>query len=204
MTFQGCTSSCTFDGGAIELVNSSGSSVTVNSVSVQLNAPGDTNACVVNIWPSNASVPGGGILVDAQTTTGAGLGCPAGGQFDSSDSGPNGSDWANSCSNSGVVPQVTVTANGVAETLTDSQLILNTGGVDLSGCPSGTNESEPWTALSGATPGGPTPPEQYGGFNPTSPQMQPCNTRRPVDCATGDFWHTFDLLQIPGGACRWI
>ena len=32
----------------------------------------------------------------------------------------------------------------------------------------------------------------YMGFNPQ------CNTKRPVNCATGNFWHTFDDLDVPG------
>ena len=95
--FEGCAppSACTYDGGAIELVNSSGASVTINSVSVQLNAPGDTVSCVVNLWPSNLTLAAGATLVDTQTASGAGSGCPAGGEFDTSDVGPNGSSgWA--------------------------------------------------------------------------------------------------------------
>ena len=197
VTFEGCqpVSSCQFDGGAIELVNTSSSPITVGSVSVQLNASGDTTSCVVNIWPSNVTIPASGTAIYAQTVSGAGNGCPSGGSFDTSDVGPNGSNWSGNCSQSGVVPQVTVAANGASATFTDFQQILNTGGIDLASCPSGTNnESRQWTELGSgmqATTGN-------GGGSPLVAQIATTCAGRPVNCATGDFWHTFDLLSVPG------
>ncbi len=201
VTFEGCTpsASCAFDGGAIELVNSSGAPVTINSVSVQLNAPGDTVPCVVNLWPANLSLAAGATLIDAQTASGAGSGCPSGGLFDTSDVGPNGSSWVSHCNNSGVVAQVTVTANGAAQTFADTQQVLNTGGIDLNACPTGTNESQPWTHIGGR----PIPPGfMGGGGNPFAPQIPSCNAGHPVNCATGNLWETLNELSVPGAGCR--
>ncbi len=47
------------------------------------------------------------------------------------------------------------------------------------------------------SPGGGLPQEYNGGSNPSGKQTT-CNTPRPVNCATGDFWHTFTDLSIPG------
>jgi RHS repeat-associated protein len=42
------------------------------------------------------------------------------------------------------------------------------------------------------------PTETLGGSNP-SEDVQTCNmTATPVNCSTGDFWHTFDDISIPG------
>lgn len=42
-----------------------------------------------------------------------------------------------------------------------------------------------------------TPVEMLGGLN-AAYQIPQCNTGNPVDCATGDFWHTFNDISIPG------
>lgn len=201
--FEGCTGSCTFDAGAVRVYNASGSSVTVNSVQIQFDAPGDTTSCIYNIWPSNVTLPAGDSLVLTQTASGAASGCtPSQGLMDSSDIGPNGSNWAGNCSESGVVPQVTVTANNVAQTIVDSTQVLNTGGIDLASCPSGSNESEPWTEVY-PNPGV-TSSSTFGGSNPAAAQLVSCNKggssghNDPVNCATGDLWETYQELSVPG------
>lgn len=47
------------------------------------------------------------------------------------------------------------------------------------------------------TVGGPTVAEQGGPPNP-SQHSTTCSTGRPVNCATGEFWHQFDDLKVPG------
>lgn len=49
--------------------------------------------------------------------------------------------------------------------------------------------------------GGPlSPPETLGGFNPSEPQAGSCqdSVGCPVNTATGNFWHTFGDLAVPG------
>jgi RHS repeat-associated protein len=188
--FEGCapTSSCSYDGGGVKVTNTSNAAVTVNQLQVKL------STCTYNIWPTTISLPAGQSLVYAQMVSGADNGCTASGTFDTSDVGPNGVGWSGNCSQSGVIPEVDVTANGVLQAFTDSGQVLNTGGKDLASCPSGSNESEPWTQINGGVTAG----QQYGGSNPSAPQLVGCNHGAPVDCATGDFWHTFDEISIPG------
>jgi RHS repeat-associated protein len=45
--------------------------------------------------------------------------------------------------------------------------------------------------------GGPTVPEQGGAPNPSQHQTT-CSSSWPVNCATGEFWHTFDDLSVAG------
>ncbi|HUY22655.1 MAG TPA: DUF6531 domain-containing protein, partial [Acidimicrobiales bacterium] len=50
--------------------------------------------------------------------------------------------------------------------------------------------------------GGPSAPSvgsnSYGGANLVSKQVKVCNQGDPIDCATGDFWETYNLLSVPG------
>src|SRR5579863_2987242 len=87
--------------GAVLVRNASSSSVTVNSVQIQFNAPGDTTNCIYNIWPQNVTLPAGHSLIVTQTASYGSAGCtPSIGSMDSSDIGPNASTWS-SCSQSG-------------------------------------------------------------------------------------------------------
>jgi hypothetical protein len=46
---------------------------------------------------------------------------------------------------------------------------------------------------------GPTfPGEHYGGSNPSEPNVCDGSCGQPIDTLTGNFWHTFDDLLIPG------
>src|SRR5207247_7182727 len=87
-------------------------------------------------------------LIVTQTASGAADGCDnSAGFFDTSDIGPNGTGWAGRCDQSGVIPQIDLSINGVVSTFTDTGQVLNTGGIDLAACPAGTNESTQWTQI---------------------------------------------------------
>jgi hypothetical protein len=156
--FDGChpSSSCEYDGGAVRLVNNSGSTVTIDSVKVEY-----SSACVYDIWPHNTVLASGKQLIVDQltsTSTQTAEGCtnttnpaaPSYGIMDGSDIGPNGANWSANCTQSGVIPQVEVQVNGSTTTFADTGQVLNTGGVDSTFCPpSGAprNESIQWTPI---------------------------------------------------------
>ncbi|MFD0632608.1 hypothetical protein ACFQ9X_14375 [Catenulispora yoronensis] len=155
--FDGCTGSCSFDGGAIRFINNTGIQVHVDYVKVAF------GTCVFDIWNKNVPVDPGQSAIFTQTISGAAAGCTTNGSFDSSDVGPNGADWSGHCDQSGVVPQIEFSIDGVPSTLADSGKILNTGGVDGAECGMG-NESQQWApAGSVSCPGtvlGLAPPTQ--------------------------------------------
>jgi hypothetical protein len=148
VVFEGCAppSSCAYDAGAVMVTNSSGATVTVDSVEI------DIDTCTFNMWPS-ASLPPGSSLVVTQNASGADCGCTANGHMDTSDIGPGGSCKLD-CSPDGIIPVVKVTVNGITSTFLDTGQVLNTGGFDLAECPVGTNESTQWTAIGSAPCGG--------------------------------------------------
>src|SRR5262249_12127417 len=125
--YEGCAG-CTYDSGAVRIVNNSNADVVINSVVVRL------DTCAFNIWPHNVVLPAGEQLILAQTVPGAGNGCTADGEFDTSDVGPNGAAWASHCNQSGVIPTVDVTVGGVKTTYVDTQQVLNTKGIDAATC----------------------------------------------------------------------
>jgi hypothetical protein len=137
------------DSGAVRIVNNSPSSVTVNSVVVGM------STCTMDLWPHNVVVPAGGQMVMADTSGAVPAGCPnvaSGFQFDTSDIGPNGTNWSFNCAQSGIIPSVTTTIDGVTTTANDSGQVLNTGGVDKAACPGVpggglANESTQWTLI---------------------------------------------------------
>jgi hypothetical protein len=139
--FQGCAGCPDLDAGAVRLVNNTGGPLTVNAVIVRL------ETCTFNLWPSNIAVPLGGELIVTQTANGAGAGCTTDGRFDTSDVGPQSTDWSGMCTNSRLIPQIEVTVNGVTTTYADTGQVLNTGGIDKASCPTGTNESTQWTPI---------------------------------------------------------
>lgn len=208
VVWEGCSGGCSsYDGGAVLITNSSSSSVTINSVDVKLSTC--TYQWPNSVWTSAVSLnPGQSLIVD-QTASGAGNGCTSSTMsafpMDTSDIGPGGSGWATNCSQSGVVPDVVVTANTVQNTLTDADQVLNTGGVDRNSCPNGTNESEPWTSLYptvGPQGGPPTPAETRAGGSPSEPCAK-CQTSspkvgEPIDPSTGDFYETTTDLNVSG------
>lgn len=140
VVFSGCTPNCTFDAGAVRLVNNSPNAVTVNSVVV------DVSTCSFDIWPHNTVLASGQQLIVTQRATVATAVCGGtSGAFDTSDIGVNGA--GTNCTPDGVVPQVVATIDGVANTFSDAGQVLNTGGIDKAACPSGANESIPWTLI---------------------------------------------------------
>jgi hypothetical protein len=139
--FQGCQpkSSCVYDTGAARLVNNTSATLTINSVVITF------DTCVYDIWPHETMLPPGKQLIVTSTASGHSRGCtPQLGLMDSSDIGPGGSSWVGHCTNSGIIPQVAVTINGVRQVFLDTGQVLNTGGIDKALCPAGgDNESKP-------------------------------------------------------------
>jgi len=94
----------------------------------------------------NVPLDSGDSLIDTQVISGPSGGCPADGSFDTSDVGPDGANWSGNCTQSGVVPTVEFSIDGVVSTLSDTGKILNTGGVDGASCGMG-NESQQWAPI---------------------------------------------------------
>ena len=146
--FQGChpLSSCTFDGGAVRVVNNTASPVNISDVALSV------SSCVFQLWPGATLQPGQELIV-TQTASGAGDGCPGPSPItgtstmDTSDIGPGGAAWTNHCSDDQVKPTVSMNVDGVASTFKDSPEVLNTGGLDVATCPNGTNESTQWSLI---------------------------------------------------------
>jgi hypothetical protein len=142
--FAGCHANCTFDAGAVRFVNNSPLPVTLDFVHVRL------STCVFDMWPHGTVLQPNQQFIVTQTASGAAGGCDnSRGFFDTSDIGPNGTDW-DTCTQSGVVPEVDASINGVVSTFVDAGKVLNTGGVDLATCPGGPNESTQWTQIGSA------------------------------------------------------
>jgi hypothetical protein len=151
VTYNGCSpsSSCTFDGGAIRLVNTGFSPITIDSTTLNV------GGCVYDIWKHSITIAGGGQLILAQTASGAGNGCSTSAPYtgattmDTSDDGPGGAGWSGDCNQSKVTPGIQVTVGGTTTSYNDTGQVLNTGGIDLAECPAGTNESTQWTLIGG-------------------------------------------------------
>jgi hypothetical protein len=142
VTFDGCAGSCSFDGGAVRIVNGTGLSQTVNSITVTF------GTCTWDLWQKNVVLQPGQQFIIAQTASGASSGCDNhSGLFDTSDIGPNSTSWAGNCNQSGIIPQINATIDNVVNTLADTGQVLNTGGVDLASCPAGSNESTQWSLI---------------------------------------------------------
>src|SRR6266571_988592 len=141
--FEGCKGACAFDGGAVRIVNNSGSPVRIDSVAIKI------STCTFNMWPA-ANVPSGSQLIVAQNTSGGSNGCTTDGSLDTSDVGPGGSGYAGNCTPDQIIPEVDVSIDGDISTFPDAGQILNTGGVDRADCPPGSNESIQWTPVGGA------------------------------------------------------
>ena len=158
VTFEGCTGSCSFDSGAVRIVNNSASPVTINSVAVKV------STCSYQLWPS-VNLAAGGQLIVTQTISGAASGCASDGTMDTSDVGPGGSSYSGNCTPDGVIPEVDVSIDGHLSAFTDSGQVLNTGGFDLASCPNGSNESTQWTPIGDAPCAGSVlslaPPSQH-------------------------------------------
>ena len=140
--FGGCSvaGGCTFDAGAVRLINNTGVNVNVDYVKVSF------GTCVYDIWRHDVPLAPNGQYIVTQTINSFSAGCTSDGTFDTSDIGPNGASWAGNCTQSGVVPLVTVSIDGVVSDFPDSGKILNTGGVDGADCGMG-NESQQWAPV---------------------------------------------------------
>ena len=132
-----------WDTSALRIDNLSATSITVG-------ATVDIGDFHYALW-SPHTVPAGGRLILAQT---------AKENFDGSDTNPAGcySCTPDLCTTrvSQTIPVVHVTVNGVRTDYTDDGQVLNTNGVDASGCPAtGTrnDESHPWQQIYPARPG---------------------------------------------------
>lgn len=138
--FEGCTPNCTFDAGAVRLVNNAPVAVTVNSVVV------NQSTCSFDIWPHNTVLQPGQQLILTQTATVAAAVCGGtSGAFDTSDIGVNG--VGTTCTPDGVIPHVVTTIDGVTSDFSDTGQVINTGGVDKAACAGGPNESSQWTSI---------------------------------------------------------
>lgn len=136
--FEGCAPGCTYDTGAIRLDNSGTTAMTVNSLSVSFGSN-----CTYAIWPSDLTLPPGDIMIFAQEANGASSGCASNGTFDTSDL-----PYAGFCGQNGIIPQVDVTIDGVEQSFTDTNQVLDTGGQDAAECGVG-NESLAWQRIGG-------------------------------------------------------
>jgi len=165
--FEGCTpvATCTYDGGALRVVNNTGSTVTVNAIAVHI------DTCTFTGWPAAVIAPGANLIV-TQLGSGASDGCtgPLPTNFDTSDIGSGGSGNVGNCTPDGIQPTVDVTINGQTTHYTDAGQVLNTGGVDAGLCTG--NESIQWTAIGHAPCRGSllslAPPSQTHGVGTTA------------------------------------
>ena len=167
VTFGGCVvaGGCTFDAGAVRLINNTGVDVNVDYVKVSF------GTCVFDIWRHDVPLGPNGQYIVTQTINSFSSGCTSDGSFDTSDIGPNGAPWAGNCNQSGVVPLVTVSIDGQVSNFPDSGKILNTGGVDGATCGMG-NESQQWAPVGSVSCPGSTlslaPPAQNDAVGATA------------------------------------
>lgn len=139
VVFVGCTASnCLYDAGAVRVDNNTSSTQTINSLTV------DFGGCHYDIWPKNTVLPPGNLAIFTEMmTAGTGTqGCDnLSGTFDTS-------DIPETCSPTGIIPQINLAIDGVNYTYADSGQVLNTKGIDPPLCGLG-NESESWSRIGG-------------------------------------------------------
>ncbi len=132
-----------YDAGAIEVSNTSASSVTVDSVTVDFG--GGSSPSHFDLWGGSTTphlpqtlAPGARLVLTMTSSF----------NFDTSDL------FGEACHiNSGVAGVVHVTLNGSLTDYQDSHQILNSDGADLASCPGDVSEEVPFTALApGAQP----------------------------------------------------
>lgn len=148
VTFEGCSplAACTFDAGAVRVVNNTVAPVNVSNVAINV------GGCVFKMWAGPTLAPGHELIV-TQTASGAGDGCPgsspitSSSTMDTSDIGPGGRPEARNCTPDNITPTVSMDLDGIPTSFDDSSLVLNTGGFDIAECPSGTNESLQWSLI---------------------------------------------------------
>jgi len=160
------------DSGALRVDNTSGTTLTITDVAV------DIGASHFDQWGSAITVPAGGSAVLTQISNQS---------FDTSDvNNP-------SCTQSGNFPTVKITMSGISYTFLDNQQILNNGGFDHANC-LGQGESRQWEEVSG----GPSPHEQAGDGPIDEHHCNCSSTSYPVNNNTGNFYHTYSDILIPG------
>lgn len=135
--FVGCQGNCEFDGGAVRLDNTTGHTITINSLTVDIGPN-----CRFAIWPADRQVPDGQTAIYTQTISGADSGCPRNGSFDTSDAPYI------TCSPTHLTPHITFTIDGETHSFDDTDQILNTKGIDPPSCGAG-NETHPWSRIGG-------------------------------------------------------
>jgi hypothetical protein len=140
VTYGGCTGGCTFDAGAVRVINNTGLDVHLDYVKVHL------DTCTYDIWRHDIPLAPNGQYIVTQTINTFSAGCTSDGSFDTSDIGPGGANWAGDCNQSGVVPVVEISVDGVVSSFKDTGQILNTKGVDGASCGMG-NESQQWAPI---------------------------------------------------------
>jgi RHS repeat-associated protein len=164
------------DAGAVRIENTSSTALTLTDVSVTI------GSTVFDLWGSAITVPANGSAVLTQTATG---------NFDTSD--VNNTATTNACTQSGQFPAIKITTSGISYTFLDNNQVLNTGGIDRANC-TGRGESQQWEEVSG----GPSPHEQAGD-GPIDERNCGCSsTPSPVNNNTGNFYHSYTDLFIPG------
>jgi hypothetical protein len=170
--FGDASSNPNLDSGAVRIVNSSGVSETINSISV------DVGTAHFALWPANILLPAGDQAVFDET---------GGAQnFDTSDAP------SITCTPDHLTPQVNVKVDGASTTYADTGQVLNTGGIDPANCGGG-NESRQWVSIgqppcpTGATLSltPPTQTESVGALATVTANFSSCGT--PLPGATVQF-----------------
>jgi len=142
--FVGCQVNCSFDGGAVRLDNTTGRTVTINSLTVDIGPN-----CRFAIWPHDQQLPDGQTAIFTQMISSANEGCPRDGSFDTS-------DVLITCSQTHIIPHIIFTVDGETHAFDDTGQVLNTKGINPATCGGG-NESLPWSRIGGQGVGINTP-----------------------------------------------
>lgn len=134
VTFDGISGANIDDAGAIMITNTGSSPMTVNSVLVNIGGN------LFNLWGSHTINAGDSLIVTETAYY----------NFDTSDFSNTGCGV-----NNGVIPTVTITADGTPTVFSDTGQVLNTNGYDFA-CTG--NESFAWRQIGGSgTPSGVVP-----------------------------------------------
>jgi len=138
-----------YDAGAIRIDAPSSAAITVSNVTVKI------GPCSYNPWPGlNVSVPAGNSLVLTQTAkqprcTSSSIAEQD--NFDTSESFLKTPQYqaflkTHTCENDKLIPEITLTLNGVTTALKDTGQVLNRGGIDPDIC-TGINEAQNWVQV---------------------------------------------------------
>ena len=174
-----------YDSGAIEVTNSGTAPLTVNDVSVDFG--GGSSPASFALW-------GGGASNRLPQTLAAGehlvLTMTSGFNFDTSDL------FGEACHiNSGVVPVVHVTLNGIVTDYMDDHQILNSDGADLASCPGDVSEQVAFTTV---VPGTQPPAAPV---NDVAPSLTGVATQGHIMSAFAGAWNA---SPPPSLALQWL